>query len=116
MKQSTKSLLFSGLVFPGAGHFSLNLYSRGLFFFLPTFASLIVLIHFSLSKAYAIADMIAQGNIPLETNVITNLITAAPPAAEMLKVQIATWVIIVCWILGIVDSYIQGRIADRKDN
>lgn len=116
MKQSTKAVLFSGLVFPGAGHFFLDQCSRGLIFFLPSFTGLIVLIHHSLSKAYAIADMIEQGKIPLDTTVITNLITAAPPAAEMLKIQISTWVIIVCWLLGIVDSYRQGKIADKKNN
>lgn len=116
MKQSTKALLFSGLVFPGAGHFSLDLYSRGLIFFLPSFLSLIVLVHHSLSKAYAIADMIAQGNVPLDTTVITALITAAPPTPEMLKIQISTWIIIVCWLLGMIDSYRQGKIAELKNN
>jgi hypothetical protein len=116
MKQSTKALLFSGLVFPGAGHFSLELFSRGLIFFLPSFVSLILLVHYALGKAFDLAIQIAQGAIPLDKTVITNLITTVPPAPEMLRVQISTWIIIICWLLGIVDTYRQGRIADHKDS
>ncbi len=116
MKKSIKAPLLSGLVFPGTGQFSLDLYGRGMIFFLPSLVSLIVLIHYSLSKAYGIVDLIEQGKIPLDTAVITNLISAPPTGAEMLKIQIATWVIIVCWGLSIIDSYRQGRIADRKDS
>ena len=116
MKKSIKAPLLSGLVFPGTGQFSLGLFGRAMIFFLPSFISLIVLIHYSLSKAYAIADLIKQGKIPLDTAVITNLIAAPPSGAELLKIQIATWLIIVCWLLSIVDSYLQGRIADQKAN
>ena len=116
MKKSTKAVLLSGLVFPGAGHFSLDLFSRGLFFFLPALSSLIVLIQFSLGKAYAIADLIEQGKIPLDTAVITSLISAPPTGPELLKIQIATWIIIVCWVAGMVDSFRLGRSADRKNN
>ena len=116
MKKSIKAALLSGLVFPGAGHFSLDLYSRGLFFFLPTFASLIVLVHYSLSKAYAIADLIEQGKIPLDTAVITSFISAPPAGTELLKIQIATWIIIVCWAAGIIDSFRQGKITDQTNS
>jgi len=116
MRKSIKAPLLSGLVFPGTGQFSLHLGGRAMIFFLPSLVSLIVLVHYSLSKAYAVVDLIEQGKVPLDTGVITNLISAPPVGAEMLKIQIATWVIIVCWLASIVDAYRQGRIADKKDN
>ena len=114
MKKSIKAALLSGLVFPGVGQFSLEKYSRGLIFFLPTLLSLIVLVHYSLGKAYAIADQITLGKIPLDTAVITSLISAPPVAAELLRLQIATWIIIACWVIGIIDAIRLGLEADKN--
>jgi hypothetical protein len=114
MKKSIKAALFSGLVFPGAGHFSLKRYQRGMIFFVPTLLSLLFLVHYSLSKAYAIADQITLGKIPLDTELITSLISAPPVGTELLKLQIATWIMIVCWIVSIVDSYRLGKQADQS--
>lgn len=113
MKKSIKAALLSGLAFPGVGHFSLGKYPRGLLFFLPTILSMIVLVHYSLGKAYAIADQISLGKIPLDTAVITSLISAPPVAGEWLRLQIATWIIIACWAIGIIDAYRLGLQADK---
>ena len=114
MKKSIKAALFSGLVFPGTGHFSLKRYQRGMIFFVPTLLSLLLLVHYSLGKAYAIADQIELGKIPLDTATITALIAAPPVGTELLKLQIATWTIIVCWIVSIIDSYRLGKTADQS--
>jgi hypothetical protein len=115
MKKSIKAALFSGLVFPGTGHFSLELYQRGMIFFAPALASLLFLIYYSLNKAYTIADQIQRGEIPLDQATITNLILAAPTGSEQLMLNIATWTIIACWIISIIDSYRRGHIAEQKD-
>ncbi len=114
MKKSIKAALLSGLVFPGTGLFSLDRYPRGLFFFIPSFLGLLYLIRYSLNQAYTIADQIALGTIPLDTAVITNLITAQPEGTEFLKLQIATWIIIICWLFSIIDSFRLGKIADQR--
>ena len=116
MRKSIKAALFSGLVFPGTGHFSLQRYQRGMIFFVPTLLSLLLLIHYSLGKAYAIADQITLGKIPLDTGAITALIAAPPVGTDLLRLQIATWTIIVCWIAGIIDSYRIGKAADQSDS
>jgi len=116
MRKSIKAALYSGLVFPGTGHFSLKRYQRGMIFFAPTMLSLLLLIHYSLGKAYAIADQITLGKIPLDTEAITNLIAAPPTGTELLRLQIATWTIIVCWIVSIVDSFRLGKIADHTNS
>ncbi len=66
MKNSVKAALFSALVFPGTGHFIIKRYLRGLVFFLPSLLSLLYLLRYSVNKAYAIAEQITQGNIPLD--------------------------------------------------
>lgn len=116
MKKSIKAALYSGLVFPGTGHFSLKRYQRGMIFFVPTMLSLLLLIHYSLGKAYAIADQITLGKIPLDTETITDLIAAPPTGTELLSLQIATWIIIVCWAVSIIDAYRLGKAADQSDS
>jgi hypothetical protein len=115
MKKSIKAALFSALLFPGTGHFSLQKMLRGLIFFIPSFLSVIYIVHYSLDKAYAIADQLNLGNIPLDTNTITNLIAEPPTGETLLKLQIATWTIIVCWIVSIIDSFLLGKKADQVD-
>ena len=114
MRKSIKAALLSGLVFPGAGHFSLSHYRRGFIFFIPTLLAMIMLIRYSLNKAYTIADQISLGKIPLDTAVITNLISTSPEPAEFFRLKIATWIIIVCWLIGIVDSFRMGHKIDQE--
>jgi len=113
MRKSVKAALLSGLVFPGTGHFSLNRYPRGLIFFLPSFISLTVLIHYALSRAYAVADQIELGQIQLDTVAITNLISAPPTGIDFYKIHISTWILIICWIAGTIDSFILGLKVDH---
>lgn len=116
MKKSVKAALFSGLVFPGVGEFSLKLYLRGMMFFLPSMISLVFIADNSMHKALSIVDQIERGEVPLDPVAISNLISAAPSGSDLLKLQIATWTIIVCWIVSIIDSYRLGKIADQSDS
>lgn len=114
MKKSIKAALLSGLVFPGTGYFSLNHPRRGLACFIPSLLSVIFLIHHALGKAYAIAGQIERGAINGDTATVTNLILTPPTAQEMLQLNIATWVIILCWGISIVDSFRLGHHADQQ--
>lgn len=115
MKQSLKAALLSGLAFPGTGHFILKQYLRGLIFFLPSLISLLYLLRYSVNKANALAAQIAQGNIPLDATVIGKAIAASPADAELVQLEIAAWILLISWLLGIVDSFRQGQIADQKN-
>jgi hypothetical protein len=114
MKLSLKAALLSGLAFPGTGHFILKQYLRGLIFFLPSLISLLYLLRYSVNKANALAAQIAQGNIPLDAAVIGKAITASPAGTELAQLEIAAWILLVSWLLGIVDSFRQGQLADRN--
>ena len=116
MKKSIKAALFSALVFPGVGHFSLGRYPRGLVFFLPALLSLLYLLRNALDRAYTIADQIQQGTIPLDAEVITNLITAPPTDSVMLLLNIATWTIILSWLIALVDAFLLGKKIDQAES
>ena len=115
MKKAIKAALFSGLIFPGIGHFLLKRYLRGMLFFVPALLSLLMLIRNALDRAYTIANQIQQGDVPLDPDVISGLILAPPSAPVMLMLNIATWVIIACWTGSIIDSYLLGKKADQEE-
>lgn len=115
MRKSIKAALFSILVFPGAGHFSLKRYQRGMIFFVPAMLSLLYLINYSLNKAYAIADQVTLGSIPLDPQIISNLTSATANGSELFKLQAAIWVMGICWIIGTIDSFRLGYIADQNE-
>jgi len=116
MKKSVKAALYSGLLFPGTGHFSLNIYPRGLIIFLPALISFVYLVHNALSKAFAITGQVARGEVTADTETIAGMISAAPSGSELLMLKIATWTWIVCWVGGIIDAYRMGKAAEQNDH
>lgn len=116
MKKSVKAALLSGLVFPGVGQFSLKRYLRGLVFFVPAMLSLVFIVDSSMRRAFAIAGQIERGDVPLDADAISNLILAAPAGTELLMLNIAQWLLVVCWIISIIDSYRAGKLADQTNS
>ena len=115
MKKSVKAALYSGLLFPGTGHFSLGRYPRGMLFFMPAFISFIFLVHNALSKAYAIVERIERNELPQDPQAIALLISADPGESELLLLRIVTWTLIACWLGSIIDAYRLGKTADNAD-
>ena len=115
MKKSVKAALFSGLVFPGVGQFSLKRYARGLIFFAPAMASLAFMLDHSIRKAFSIVDKIERGEVPLDPDAIANLISATSSSSESLMLAAAQWIIILCWIISIIDAYRLGKQADQSE-
>ena len=115
MKKSVKAVLFSGLVFPGVGQFSLKRYARGLIYFLPAMSSLAFMLDHSMRKAFAIVDKIERGEVPLDPDAIANLISATASGTESLMLAAAQWVIVICWVVSIIDAYRLGKLADQSE-
>lgn len=103
MKKSTKAALLSALVFPGTGHLYLKKYLPGLILAGISLVALYLLMADTLDQAYRIANQIAQGN-----NV--DLLTVEADSSAGL----AGWVLLICWVLGIIDAHRLGRRADHN--
>lgn len=116
MKKSVKAALWSGLVFPGAGQFLLKRYLRGLVFFSPAMLSVMFIVDKSMRHAMSIIDQIEMGEVPVDPDAISNLISKSPAGSELLMLNIAQWIFIACWIFSIFDAYRQGKIADQTDS
>lgn len=112
MRKSISALLLSALVFPGAGHLYLRSYLRGC---VLLSISAIVLIDF-MRRAWHEAETIRErllneinssGIIDLEY-----LIAQAMSAVDHIDRQpftVAGYVLLACWLIGLVDSYRIGK-------
>lgn len=110
MKSSTKALLWSAVVFPGAGHFFLKRYRRGMLLFVPALLELSMLARGLIIQAEFVMDKIESGAISPDVTAIANLLDAVP---ETQMTRIAFWVLVACWMAGMVDAYLLGVEQDK---
>jgi len=113
MRKTIKAVLLSALVFPGIGHFSLKRYQRGLVFFVPALFSLSLIVYYVLSESFAIADQIAQNQVSLNAEAISNLMMSQHSESGLLMANAATWIFVVSWVIGAIDAFRLGRQADK---
>ena len=116
MRKSLKAALLSALVFPGSGHLFLRCYARALVLFAITAAALADFIY----RAWLIAEAIqAQLTHEIENGGMIDLPTLVAHATAALDridnqpFTLATMVMLICWLIGIVDSYRVGEQRER---
>ena len=114
MNKSTKAVLLSAFVFPGAGHFYLKKNITGTVLSVAAFFGLYSIVTGILERALQIADKIRSGEVQPDITIITELVSRQPTGAEAQSLNIATTVLIISWIIGMLDSYRVGRINDNK--
>ena len=113
MKPSIKAALLSALVFPGAGHLLLKKYPVAAALATAAGMGAYVLMTQAFDIALTISAKIQNGEIPLDPIQIITAINQHISMAQSQTASIATWVIIIAWVIGIVDAY---RLGDREQN
>ena len=113
MKNSTKAVLLSALVFPGAGHFFLKKIVFGVALVGIALVALSILASHAVNKALHIVDKIQSGEVQLDITVVTELISQQPMGAEAQAINIATVILITVWLVGVIDSYRTGRMQEN---
>jgi len=116
MKKPTKAALLSALVFPGVGHVFLKRTLSGAVLAGAAFVALYVLVSSAVDRALEIVDKIQRGEIQPDIAVITELVSKQSTGTEAQIINIATAVLIIAWLIGVVDSYRVGRLQGRSDN
>jgi hypothetical protein len=109
MGKSMKAALLSALIFPGVGHFFLKKHITGSVLTGAAFASLSWLTSKTVERALQIAEKIQDGEIQFDVTAITELVSQQPTGTDAQLLNIATYVLIISWLIGIVDSYRVGR-------
>ena len=116
MRQSLKAVLFSAFVLPGSGHFLLKKHFQGTLLSGITILSVWALLSTALEKAQEISFKIQSGEIPLDIARITDEVTKQTAGGGTQLTDIATYLLVICWFVGIVDSYRVGRLLDKGDS
>lgn len=115
MGKPLKAVLFSAFVFPGSGHLYLRKPVQGSLLVVVSIACITILLSIAMEKAQQISDKILSGEIPLDLNRITEEVTNHAVAGGTQWADISTYLLLVCWLIGIVDSYRLGRLKDKAD-
>lgn len=108
MKRSTKAMLLSGLVFPGAGHFFLQRWIEGVLLSGAAAYAVYVIASVVWNTALDITAQIESGAVAVDVDAITGLVTQQLQATQG-ATNLATIVLTACWVVGIIGSYWQGR-------
>lgn len=91
----------------------LKRYIRGSVLMLSALAALSVVVTEAINQALTIIDRINSGEIPPEAGAIIELTSVPANGTENSILSIATLVVGVVWIIGIVDSYRLGTIQEK---
>jgi len=106
MTSPIKAALLSALVFPGAGHLYLKRYKSAILLIATSLTGLYFLISSAIQKSLQIVEQIQSGAIQLnDAATVSALLTQHSGTAEAQRLEIATTVIMICWLVGIIDSY-----------
>jgi len=108
MTPGVKAALLSGLIFPGTGHMILKQYLRGSVLMLAALAALWVIVQSAFQQAQTIVDQIYAGDIPLDSGAIAEAVANPSAGANAVTDNIALIILVVCWLIGIIDSYRLG--------
>lgn len=109
MHIATKAALISAFIFPGCGHFYLKNKLRGAIFTLFSVGCLYVLISHAVNIANDISDKIISGDIPLDVTSLMAEITLQLDSSAGDSANIASLLLLICWVVAIIDSFILGR-------
>ena len=109
MTPSSKAALISALVFPGGGHFYLKKHIAGALLAGISLVCVYLLISTAMEAAQVISLKLQSGEIPLDIARIRAEIVKQSAVSGSTTTAIATWLLGICWLVGIVDSFRLGR-------
>ena len=116
MGQSLKAALLSAFAFPGSGHFFLKKRVHAALLAAVSIACVYALLSTAVEIAQEISLKIQSGEIPLDVIRITEEISKQRASGGTQIANIATYVLVICWLVGIVDSYRLGRLQAEADS
>ena len=115
MKQSMKAALLSAFVFPGAGHFFLKKHITGTVLAGSALIALYLVVSKTVERALQIFEKIQRGEVQPDIAAITELVTRQSTGTDAKLLNIASAVLIISLLVGIIDSYRVGCIQDKSD-
>ncbi len=118
MKKSTKAVLLSAFLCPGAGHFYLKKHISGCVF-TGAFISVLVVfvaevINITEQVTAQLTAQINAGEIALDITALTVFLTEKLQAFETQSLSQISYLLMILWLAAAVDAYRVGRRADQN--
>jgi len=113
MKSSSKALLLSALVFPGAGHYSLKKNRHSVVIASTAMLCLYIVFSKIIEKAQEIAEKIQTGEIAIDIEAISQELHSHAFSGDIQQINLALAVLIFIWLWAIFDSYRLGLKQDK---
>jgi uncharacterized membrane protein len=92
----------------------LKLYGYGIILLLGAASAIYFIVYVAVNTALEVVEKIQSGGIPLTTEAITELVSQQSSGSEE-STNIATIALLICWVIGIADSYRQGRAQEKVE-
>ena len=113
MKKPLKVALFSGLVFPGIGHFMLKKHIQGsVLLFSFALASYFYFTD-AMAKAETVLAKVQNGEIALNSVAITKALENTNSGFSEQQLSLLSYLMLAIWLVAVIDSY---RIAKKLAN
>jgi hypothetical protein len=116
MNNSLKGALLSGLIFPGIGQIALKHYKRGAIIIIAVSISLSIAVMKAVQLALDILEKIQSEGGAISMSTISDAVTRVSTTSGSLTFNLALLAVILCWIIGVVDSYRIGKKKDIEEN
>lgn len=114
MNNTMKGVLFSALIFPGAGQIILSKYRRGAVFFALAFVSGILSVTAVVRQAVVmLQDIVATGEAATISKVMS-IVGEASTTASSVFLKVSFLILFCCWLASVVDAYRIGRELDQR--
>ena len=115
MKESSKGVILSALVYPGLGQLLLGSIFSGILFALFTTGALLVVIYRVTIRIYQAIDQISPllDKESIEVKRIMDLISSS--SSESWRIEAISFIFALsCWLISILHAYFLGRRLDRQ--
>jgi len=116
VKYSTRTLLLSAFLFPGAGHLYVKKYLTGSILISVTLWAIYYLLASSLEIALRVSDMIQRGEVGADLASISLALSQQASTANSRLMDVATIALACCYLIGAIDGYRAGRACDKCSN
>ena len=114
MSNALKGILFSALIFPGAGQIILAKYRRGAIFLGVAFVSGLLCVTALVRQAVErLQEVVAQGGVVTVSGVM-KILTEVSTYVSSVLMMVSFLVLFCCWLFSVVDAWRIGNELDRK--
>ena len=115
MNNSLKGALLSGLIYPGLGQVVLKHYKRGVALMLAFTVTLLAILIIAVQQASTILEKIDIEGGAIDIDTISNAASQASTTSESHLLKLLSWLLLFCWVIGVVDAYRIGRKKDIQE-